>query len=742
MTTVPGYRDVPTEPWHPDTPVDLAEAEDFLRACYSEMPTLGPVEPRLAIVREQVDAVGTYVHTQAELVHGARMAWRNSSRCIGRLYWRSLVVLDRRTARTPDEIFDHILTHLDVAGGRFRQADAEPAPGRLRPVISIFGQAVPGRPTTRIWNDQLIRYAGYRTEDGPVVGDPKFVDFTEAVTELGWHGKRAAFDVLPLVLEAPGAGPRVYDLPESAVHEVPLTHPEYRWFAELGLRWYAIPAIANMRLSVGGVNYPLAPFSGWYMGTEIGARNLADTDRYDMLPVIGARLGLDMSSDRTLWRDRALVELNRAVLWSFEQAGVRIADHHGESQRFLTHVAKEERAGRKTPADWTWIVPPMSGGLTPVFHRYYHEADQRPNFYLDDEARAYARYGRPPGAHAAGRVAAAEADPPAEVAGARDDVAGTGPAPTAPAPTAPVPATPAPVPAAATIRATAAVPLAAPAALLGQARVSHPAPGGMPEGGPPPGGRHSDVGRHGGPPGHDSQGGHRGPGGNGSYSRNGYQPNGPGVNGHGPNAHGASGHGASGHGANGHGGNGHGGNGPPGEMEATVRLAASPWAAAPEVRSVKPRPPSPIVTPPRVTEPPPPVRPAVPTGTVVLSGGAVPGYPAGQYVLVAAQPSVAGPTAAPAPAATSGATPAQVQAVASDAASDPEPAQGGAPVSGSEPSTAAAGRSGPAVGATNTEATVVRPAAPEPTPEAPAAGDPPGPPERRRWLRTGRRGPS
>jgi len=781
MTTVPGYRDVPIAPWHPDTPVDIAEAEEFLRACYAETPTLGPVEPRLAIVREQVDAVGTYVHTQAELVHGARMAWRNSSRCIGRLYWRSLVVLDRRTARTPDEIFDHILTHLDVADGRFRQADSaaapgssEPTPGRLRPVISVFGQAVPGRPTTRVWNDQLIRYAGYRTEDGSVVGDPKFVDFTEAVTELGWHGKGAAFDVLPLVLEAPGVGPRVYELPESAVHEVPLTHPEHRWFAELGLRWYAIPAIANMRLSIGGVNYPLAPFSGWYMGTEIGARNLADTDRYDMLPVIGARLGLDMSSERTLWRDRALVELNRAVLWSFEQAGVRIADHHSESRRFLTHVAKEERAGRQTPADWSWIVPPMSGGLTPVFHRYYHEADQRPNFYLDAEARAYARHGRPSEVPAAERAAVAEASAPAEAASARGDVAGTGAAPVAlaaPAQTAPAPAVPAPVLAAATIRATAAVPGSAPAALLGQARVSLPVPGGMPEGsGPLPGGRHSDtgrygdaarhsdtsrhgdVGRHSGPPGPDSPGGRRGPGGDGGYNRNAYQPNGSsGDNGHGASGysdnghsatgHSASGYSASGRGLNGHSGNGHGG--APDEIEAPLRLAVNPWAAAPEVRSVKPRPPCPIVTPPRVTEPPPPVRPAVPAGTVVLSSGAVPGYAAGQYVLVA-QPSAADPTVEPGPAPPAGAPPAQVQA-ASGTASAAGPAQG-EPLAGEPERTAAvAGRSRTMGAATGTEATVVRPAAPEPAAEPPPAGDRPGqpePPERRRWLRAGRRGTS
>jgi nitric-oxide synthase, bacterial len=68
--------------------------------------------------------------------------------------------------------------------------------------------------------------------------------------------------------------------------EVPVVHPEYEWFAGLGLRWHASPAISNMPLVIGGVRYTAAPFNGSYLGTEIGARNLADTDRYDMLPII------------------------------------------------------------------------------------------------------------------------------------------------------------------------------------------------------------------------------------------------------------------------------------------------------------------------------------------------------------------------------------------------------------------------------------------------------------------------
>jgi nitric-oxide synthase len=382
---VPGYRNHPIEQWDQVAPVDPGEAEDFLRGCYAENPRLGPVEPRLAIVRAHIAATGGYVHTADELAYGAKMAWRNAGRCIGRLYWRSLIVLDRRRARTADEIFSLLVRHLQTAGR-----------GTIRPVISIFAAALPGQPYARVWNEQLIRYAGYQDEDGAPVGDPRQQSFTAAMQGFGWRGKGELFDVLPLAIETPTEGVRLYELPDRAIREVPLSHPDYGWFAELGLRWHAVPAISNMRLTIGGVQYPLAPFNGWYMGTEVGARNLADADRYNLLPKVAAGLGLDTSRESTLWRDRALLELNRAVLWSFEKAGVKMTDHHTESQRFIAHLRNETKAGRRVPADWTWIVPPMSGGITPVFHRYYDEMDLRPAFYLDDEAAALARYGARP----------------------------------------------------------------------------------------------------------------------------------------------------------------------------------------------------------------------------------------------------------------------------------------------------------------------------------------------------------
>jgi nitric-oxide synthase, bacterial len=351
--------------------VDPAAAEQFLRLYHAECPAAGPMRPRLEEVRAQIERYGTYVHSAAELAFGARVAWRNSSRCIGRLYWRSLRIRDRRHVTAAEQVAHEAVTHLREATNG----------GRVRPTVTVLAADTPERPGPRIWNEQLIRYAGYRRPDGTVLGDPRNAGLTDTARGLGWSGGPGTpFDVLPLVVQAPGEPPRLFDIPADAVLEVPLRHPRDRCLHDLGLRWHAVPAISNMCLEIGGICYPAAPFNGWYMGTEIGARNLADVDRYNLLPALAQRLGLDTTRERSLWRDRALVELNLAVLHSFDTAGVTIADHHTESHRFLVHLAREERAGRITPADWSWIVPPLSGAATPVFHRYYHDADLRPNY--------------------------------------------------------------------------------------------------------------------------------------------------------------------------------------------------------------------------------------------------------------------------------------------------------------------------------------------------------------------------
>lgn len=61
----------------------------------------------------------------------------------------------------------------------------------------------------------------------------------------------------------------------------------YEWFKELGLQWYGLPAVANMLLEVGGLEFTACPFNGWYMGTEIGVRDFCDAQRYNILKVAG-----------------------------------------------------------------------------------------------------------------------------------------------------------------------------------------------------------------------------------------------------------------------------------------------------------------------------------------------------------------------------------------------------------------------------------------------------------------------
>jgi len=374
VTPVPGYGQAPRGPAAPGTvPLRFEEAERFILQFHSENPGAGPPQDRLRQVRREIDAQGTYRHTRDELEFAARVAWRNSSRCIGRLYWRSLQLRDRRHVGTAEDVAAEAVRHL-------REATNE---GRIRPLITVFAPDLPGAPGPRILNAQVIRYAGYEAADGTVIGDPLNVGITRLARDLGWAGchPKGRFDVLPLIVED-GSGRRaLLRLPADAVLEVPLSHPEFGWFAGLGLRWHAVPVISDMYLEAGGIRYPAAPFNGWYMCTEIGSRNFGDVARYNQLPVVARGMGMTTVSNQTLWKDRALTELNVAVLSSFRASRVTITDHHTESVRFLMHLAKEESAGRVCPADWTWIVPPAAASATPVFHRYYDHVHQTPNFY-------------------------------------------------------------------------------------------------------------------------------------------------------------------------------------------------------------------------------------------------------------------------------------------------------------------------------------------------------------------------
>ena len=360
------------EAGHPADPVGAAHA--FLDQFARENHTTPDIARRIQAA-EEIRHGGFYRQTPEELAFACRLAWRNSRRCIGRRFWESLEVVDARDVTTAEGIFEACIAHLR------RSTNG----GRIQPLITVFAPSGPDAPGPRIHNYQLIRYAGYRAADGTMLGDPAEIDFTARLLEAGWAPPRtrSAFDILPLLIEVPGEKPRFFPVPPDAVLEVSITHPTLTWFADLHLRWHALPAVSNMSLQTGGARYTAAPFSGYYMVTEIAARNFGDPHRYNLLPVVADRLDPQLRSQDPFWRDRALVELTAAVLHSFRLAGVTMVDHHTASRQFMDHLAKEKEAGRPVPGDWSWLVPPISGSASPVFHRAYDPRRRLPDFVLE-----------------------------------------------------------------------------------------------------------------------------------------------------------------------------------------------------------------------------------------------------------------------------------------------------------------------------------------------------------------------
>jgi nitric-oxide synthase len=347
------------------------EAITFIQMFYAETGrSIEEREQRIGEVVASLHETGMYSHTIEELTYGARVAWRNNSRCIGRLFWESLEVIDERATNTEEAISEALLRHITFATNE----------GRIRSTLTVFAPKLAEGRELRIWNHQLIRYAGYNTSDG-IVGDPASIDFTDQCLRLGWIGQGTKYDVLPLVIQLNGQEPKWFQIPEEYIKEVELVHRDIDNFDELRLKWYAVPIISDMLLEIGGLSYTAAPFNGWYMGTEVGSRNLADSERYNELPMIADLLGLDRSTNTSLWKDRALLELNAAVIHSFKQSGVSIIDHHTASEQFMTFMKREQEKERSVNARWSWLIPPMSPAATPIWNQNsLEEREVKPNY--------------------------------------------------------------------------------------------------------------------------------------------------------------------------------------------------------------------------------------------------------------------------------------------------------------------------------------------------------------------------
>lgn len=129
----------------------------------------------------------------------------------------TIKVFDARSVTTTTGMFEAVCKHIKYSTNK----------GNIRSAITIFPQRTDGKHDFRIWNPQLISYAGYRESDATIIGDPLNVEFTEVCTKLGWKGKgkHTKWDILPLVLSADGHDPEYFEIPSELILEVAIRHP-------------------------------------------------------------------------------------------------------------------------------------------------------------------------------------------------------------------------------------------------------------------------------------------------------------------------------------------------------------------------------------------------------------------------------------------------------------------------------------------------------------------------------------
>lgn len=353
------------------------EAYAFLESFYDAAGESRPAfQRRWAEAKRDLSRHQYYEHTPEELAFGARLAWRNHGRCIGRLLWETLEVVDCREYDAPEAIAERMSAHLDQAYND----------GNIRSVISVFAPVKGDRRAAWIESPQISQYACHVQPNGSLIGDRQNVEATRIAKAMGWQPPKVPgrFDLLPYLIRDKQDRRILVDIPKDKVREVPIVHPDCENLTAMELRWYAVPLVSNMIMTIGGIDYPCAPFNGFYMGTEIASRNFADTKRYDLLPELARALGLNPEEPRPhLWRDEALTECNRAVLHSFNAAGVTMVDHHTASDQFMAFHCREQAAGRRVAGDWRWLVPPQASGNCEVFHLKMRNFHPVPNYYRD-----------------------------------------------------------------------------------------------------------------------------------------------------------------------------------------------------------------------------------------------------------------------------------------------------------------------------------------------------------------------
>ena len=109
--------------------------------------------------------------TLQELKHAVQYAWRNATKCVGKIWWETLTLRDCRYIQSVEEMFETICEHLKKSINN----------GRIKNTISVFPQKKTGQPDLfRIWNRNILMYAGYQDYDNDsFIGNKSNIGFTE-----------------------------------------------------------------------------------------------------------------------------------------------------------------------------------------------------------------------------------------------------------------------------------------------------------------------------------------------------------------------------------------------------------------------------------------------------------------------------------------------------------------------------------------------------------------------------------
>ncbi|CAG2182779.1 unnamed protein product, partial [Oppiella nova] len=92
----------------------LDQAVEFLEQYFIHLkkPSSSELAQRLAEIATEIERTGTYHMSTEELHFGAKTAWRNAARCIGRIQWNKLELQDARHVRTTQEMFAALCQHI------------------------------------------------------------------------------------------------------------------------------------------------------------------------------------------------------------------------------------------------------------------------------------------------------------------------------------------------------------------------------------------------------------------------------------------------------------------------------------------------------------------------------------------------------------------------------------------------------------------------------------------------------